>query len=170
LDSLCILLAWKSSPEPNSTAKPRASCSLSNGYSTCTAQCQTSFPLFMADLVGLIASVLQLVNTVAKTRDYIQVFRSAPHEQKELVLEVQNLGPLIRKLDERISDDEVHGSDTIIQNFKDPPRQLETMLERLAKKLDSDGIKKFSGRVTWSLWGKEDVNETLGAIERFKAR
>ncbi|KAJ7841913.1 hypothetical protein B0H14DRAFT_3457184 [Mycena olivaceomarginata] len=125
--------------------------------------------LFMADLVGLIASVLQLVDAVAKTRDYIQDFRNAPHEQKELVLEIQNLGPLIRKLDERISNDEAHGSDTIIQNFKDPLRQLETMLERLAKKLDSDGIKKFSGRVTWSLWGKEDVNETLGAIERFKS-
>ncbi|KAJ7841907.1 ankyrin repeat-containing domain protein [Mycena olivaceomarginata] len=123
----------------------------------------------MADLVGLIASVLQLVDVVAKSRNYIQDFRNAPHEQKELVLEIQNLGPLIRKLDERISVDEAHGSDTIIRNFKDPLRQLETMLERLAKKLDSDGIKKFSGRVTWPLWGKEDVNETLGAIERFKS-
>jgi hypothetical protein len=123
----------------------------------------------MADLVGLIASVLQFVDTVAKARNYIQDFRNAPQEQKELVLEIQNLDPLIRKLDERISDDEAHESATILQHFKDPLRQLETMLERLVKKLDPDGIKKFSSRLTWPLWGKEDVNGTLQAIERFKS-
>jgi hypothetical protein len=106
---------------------------------------------------------------VAKARNYIQDFRNAPQEQKELVLEIQNLDPLIRKLDERISDDEAYESATILQHFKDPLLQLETMLERLVKKLDPDGIKKFSSRLTLPLWGKEDVNGTLQAIERFKS-
>ncbi|KAJ7321268.1 ankyrin repeat-containing domain protein [Mycena albidolilacea] len=123
----------------------------------------------MADLVALIASVLQLVDTVAKAGDYLQDFRNAPKDQQQLLLEIQNLDPLIRKLDQCIRSDRACGTASIIQHFEEPLTHLEVMLERLKKKLDLDDIKKFSSRLTWSLWGKDEVNEALGAIERFKS-
>ncbi|KAJ7138001.1 hypothetical protein C8R44DRAFT_728174 [Mycena epipterygia] len=53
----------------------------------------------MTNVVSLIASVLQFIDTAAKARDYIQDFCNAPADQQRLFLEIQNLEPLIRELD-----------------------------------------------------------------------
>ncbi|KAJ7453550.1 hypothetical protein B0H11DRAFT_272721 [Mycena galericulata] len=130
--------------------------------------CILSSP-FMADIVGLVASVLQLVDTVAKAHDYIQDFRNAPEEQQRLLLEVQNLDPLMRELDRTINDGEATGISRGMQEFEGSSIQLKTVMERLAKKLNPAGIRKVSNRLTWSLWGKEDVQEGLMTIERSKS-
>ncbi|KAJ7706789.1 hypothetical protein B0H17DRAFT_570141 [Mycena rosella] len=123
----------------------------------------------MADIVGLVASVLQLVDTMAKARGYIKDFRDAPKDQQRLLLEIQNLEPLVKELDTRIK--EIHTAGQLIgmTEFEEPLVQLKGTMERLTKKLDSTGISKFSSRVTWPLWGKEDVEEGLDTIERFKS-
>ncbi|KAJ7798464.1 hypothetical protein B0H14DRAFT_33564 [Mycena olivaceomarginata] len=56
-----------------------------------------------------------------------------------------------------------------MQEFQGFLGQLKDVMERLAKKLNPTGIRKVSSRVTWSLWGKEDVLEGLRTIERFKS-
>lgn len=93
----------------------------------------------MVDIVGLIASVLQLVDTVAKTRDYIQDFRHAPEDQQKLLLKIQNLEPLIRELGMRIKSNQTVGSNSGIREFEKPLVQLKQTMEQLAKNLRSDG-------------------------------
>ncbi|KAJ7027220.1 hypothetical protein C8F04DRAFT_1294713 [Mycena alexandri] len=125
----------------------------------------------MADIVGLVASVLQLVDTVARARNYIQDFRNAPKEQQQLLLEIQKLEPLLSALDTQIK-----GSQDPIRtlggvgHLQDVLLQLRAEMEKLTKKLDSYGsISQVSGRLTWPLWGKEDVQHGLDTIERFKS-
>ncbi|KAJ7453169.1 ankyrin repeat-containing domain protein [Mycena latifolia] len=102
----------------------------------------------MAEIVGLIASVLQLVDTLAEARDYITGFRDAPKDKQRLFLEIQNLQSL---------------------QLEDPLMQLKGTMERLTKKLSPADVLKVSNRLTWPLWGKEDVQEGLDSIERFKS-
>ncbi|KAJ7875837.1 hypothetical protein B0H13DRAFT_2279666, partial [Mycena leptocephala] len=123
----------------------------------------------MADIVGLVASVLQLVDTVAKARDYIHDFRNARKDQKKLLQEIQNLQPLITELNQRIKDLPAGGSTMALQKFKNPLSQLQGTMKQLAKKLEPTGTsRKVSNRLTWSLWGKDEVNEGLNTIERSK--
>lgn len=123
----------------------------------------------MAEIVGLVASVLQLVDAVARTRDYFEDFYNAPEEQKQLLLEIENLGPLIRELGKRLKNSQHAGLTRGMQEFEKPLVQLKETMQRLGKKLEVDGGRKLTSRLTWSLWGKEDVQEGLNTIERFKS-
>ncbi|KAJ7453162.1 hypothetical protein FB451DRAFT_1100503 [Mycena latifolia] len=123
----------------------------------------------MADIIGLVASVLQLVDTVAKARGYIRGFHNAPREQQRLLLEIQNLQPLVRELDRRILDNQAAGLTSGLQEFQQPLMQLKRTIERLTKKLNWDGFSSLSDRLTWPLWGKEDIEEGLTTLEQFKS-
>ncbi|KAJ7137984.1 hypothetical protein C8R44DRAFT_766608 [Mycena epipterygia] len=123
----------------------------------------------MADVVGLVASVLQLVDVVVKARGFIQDFRKAPQDQQRLFLEIQNLEPLIRELHKRIHENEAAGLARGMQEFATPLTQLKETMEPLTKNLKTDGISMVLDRFIWPLWGKEDVQEGLNTIERFKS-
>ncbi|KAJ6561585.1 hypothetical protein B0H10DRAFT_1966461 [Mycena sp. CBHHK59/15] len=123
----------------------------------------------MAGVVGLVASVLQLVDTVAQARGYIHDFHNAPKDQRRLLLEIHSLEPLVRELDKRIGSNQAAGWISGMQEFEKPLIQLKGTMERLTKKLNSDGLAKVSNRLTWPLWGKEDIKEGLDTIERFKS-
>ncbi|KAJ6538461.1 ankyrin repeat-containing domain protein [Mycena vulgaris] len=119
----------------------------------------------MTDIVGLVASIFQFIDVVAKTHNYIQNFRDAPKDQWRLLSEIQSLKPLITKLEKRMDDDRA----AELQDLEKPLVQFAAIIKRLETKLESTGIPKFSSRVTWSLWGKDDVQEGLNTIERFKS-
>ncbi|KAJ6563634.1 hypothetical protein DFH09DRAFT_1364040 [Mycena vulgaris] len=123
----------------------------------------------MADFFGLVASILQLVDTVAKAHHYITDFHDAPKDQQRLLWEIKSLEPLVRKLDNQIRKDQAAGLLSGLREFEESLVLLKGVMERLTKKLDSTGISKLAGRLAWPLWGKEDVNEGLNAIERFKS-
>ena len=122
----------------------------------------------MADLVGLIASVLQLVDTVAKARDYIQDFRDAPKDQQRLLQELDALKPLIGKLDRLAKQSSTGASSEMLREWEEPLEQLETTMRRLTRKANLTGIQQFSSRLTWAMWGKDDVQQALNAVERYK--
>ncbi|KAJ6496280.1 ankyrin repeat-containing domain protein [Mycena sanguinolenta] len=122
----------------------------------------------MADLVGLIASVLQLVDTVAKARDYIQDFRDAPKDQQHLLQELDALKPLIRKLDSLAKQNSTSAGSEMLRQWEEPLEQLETIMRRLTRKANLSGIQQFSSRLTWAMWGKDDVQQALDAVERYK--
>ncbi|KAJ6563653.1 ankyrin repeat-containing domain protein [Mycena vulgaris] len=115
----------------------------------------------MADIVGLLASILQLVDTVAKGHGYIQDFRHASKDQQRLLLEIHSLAALIREMDKRIEKDQNAGGGML--RFAEPLIQLKETLERLTRN------SKITDRLTWSLWGKDDVQDGLKTIERFKS-
>ncbi|KAJ7088301.1 hypothetical protein C8R44DRAFT_861679 [Mycena epipterygia] len=122
----------------------------------------------MADVVGLVASVLQLLDTVSKARDYIQDFRNAPKDQQDLLLEITHLRPLLQQVGKRIQGDSSAWADAL-QEFKGPLTRLNTIMEELAKNLTPNGTSKAAGRrLAWPLWGKKDVEEGLRTIERLK--
>ncbi|KAF8186101.1 hypothetical protein K438DRAFT_1765435 [Mycena galopus ATCC 62051] len=125
----------------------------------------------MADIVGLVASVLQLVDTIKKARDYTRAVRNAPKEQKRLLVEIQNLEPLIKELEDRIKCSQSERATDGKKKFEEPLIQLKGTMERLAKNLDHSGSwnRNITSRLTWALWGKEDVQEALDVIERFKS-
>ncbi|KAJ7453113.1 ankyrin repeat-containing domain protein [Mycena latifolia] len=126
----------------------------------------------MADpigLVGLVASVLQLVNIVAQIRGYIKNFHDAPEDQRQLLLEIESLEPFVKELEKRIKNTQAAGLTNGLQELETPLIQLKGTMEQLTKKLDSTGISKVSNRVVWPLWGKEDIEEGLNTIERFKS-
>ncbi|KAJ6531033.1 hypothetical protein B0H19DRAFT_1273269 [Mycena capillaripes] len=120
----------------------------------------------MADIVGLIASVLQLVEVVVKARSYIKDFRDAPNDQQRLFGEIQNLDRLLRELDKRVEKNKAVGLSSAVQEVERPLIELKMTMDRLTMKLDSGSI---SSRLTWPLWGKEDVQDGLNGIERFKS-
>ncbi|KAJ7088352.1 hypothetical protein C8R44DRAFT_751918 [Mycena epipterygia] len=122
----------------------------------------------MADIVGLVASVLQLLDTVSKARDYIHDFRNAPKDQQDLLLEITHLRPLLQQVDKRIQGDSSAWADAL-QEFKGPLTRLNTVMGQLTENLTPDGILKAAGRrLAWPLCGKKDVEEGLRTIERLK--
>jgi hypothetical protein len=54
-----------------------------------------------------------------------------------------------------------------MQQFREPLLQLQRLIADLTPKLKSTG--RVLGRLSWPLWGKEDAEKDLGAIERFKS-
>ncbi|KAJ7453546.1 hypothetical protein B0H11DRAFT_2245368 [Mycena galericulata] len=121
----------------------------------------------MADVVGLIASVLQLVDVIVQSRDYVKGFRDAPKDQLALLHEIQGLENLFRELDRRIKSNRISGH--AMDDLRESLVQVRDTMKRLIKKVDSDGISKISRRLVWPLWGKKDVQEGLDTIERFKS-
>ncbi|KAJ6574575.1 hypothetical protein B0H19DRAFT_605200 [Mycena capillaripes] len=76
----------------------------------------------MADIVGLIASILQLVDGVVKAWDYVQDFQHAPEDQQQLLQEIKSLDPLIRNLDEQI---QRSGATALTRNLETPLLSVE---------------------------------------------
>ena len=124
----------------------------------------------MADIVSLIASILQLVDTVAKARGYLVDFFHAPKHQQRLIMEVQFLDPLLRELDRRIQHAQATKPRSVLQNFAVPLGQLKEILQWVTKRLaPKGGLSKATSRLAWPLWGKEEVEKKLRTVERFKS-
>ncbi|KAJ7110257.1 ankyrin repeat-containing domain protein [Mycena crocata] len=123
----------------------------------------------MPDILGLVVSTLQLVDTLVKAREYVKGVQDAPKEQRELLSEVQRLQPLLAGLQRRLTTNKFAGTVNGIQHFEQPLVRLDEILEQLSKKLHAPhGFAKLSSRIVWPLWGKNDVQIGLNAVERFK--
>ncbi|KAF7370630.1 Ankyrin repeat domain containing protein [Mycena sanguinolenta] len=121
----------------------------------------------MVDIVGLVGIILQLVDMVKKARDYVHTFRDAQNQRRLLLMEIETLEPLLRELDSRIQRGQGGSAASGVQNFEEPLTKFREMMERLAKELGQNN--GFIGRVTWSMWTKEDVEEELATVRRFQA-
>jgi hypothetical protein len=121
----------------------------------------------MAEVLGLIAIVIQLVDTAATAGTLVKNLHNAPKEQQRLVTEIGSLKPLITTLQDRIQKNSSIGG---IQEIKEPLQKLEHILKQCNKKLQSgDGhLSIVSKPLAWSLWSRNKVKEDLDKIERFK--
>ncbi|KAJ7483618.1 ankyrin repeat-containing domain protein [Mycena latifolia] len=121
----------------------------------------------MAEALGTLASVLQLVDTVLKAQEYLKDFHEAPEEQKKLFSEMKGLKALLVELDKRVT-----GSPTsaAFQQMVDPLATFETTLELVTEKLGPvDKLSKFTKKLSWTLWSKKEVAGYLEELERIKA-
>ncbi|KAJ7444203.1 hypothetical protein FB451DRAFT_1568475 [Mycena latifolia] len=120
----------------------------------------------MAEALGTLASVLQLVDTVLKAREYFKDFHEAPKEQKKLFSEMEGLKSLLVELDKRVT-----GSPASVafQQMVGPLATFKTMLEDVTKKLGPvDGLSKVTKKLSWTLWSKKEIAGYLDELERFK--
>ncbi|KAJ7031269.1 hypothetical protein C8F04DRAFT_1263092 [Mycena alexandri] len=123
----------------------------------------------MAEIIGLVASVLQLMDIIAKAREYAKGFHNAPQDQQRLLSEIQSIETLVKQLHERIGNSRFAALLGSIQQFKTPLVQMKETLERLTRNMESSGLAKISRRLIWPLWGKEEIYESLARVERFKS-
>ncbi|KAJ7241250.1 hypothetical protein C8J57DRAFT_1561416 [Mycena rebaudengoi] len=103
--------------------------------------------------VGLVASILQLVAAKAVI-DLGRDARNATKDQRDFLLEIENLAPLLEDLKHR--------------KLEKPLGQLKETMEHITRKLGSMN-KVGSKALFWTFWSKKKVEEDLAKIERFKA-
>ncbi|KAF7365794.1 Serine/threonine-protein kinase chk2 [Mycena venus] len=122
----------------------------------------------MAETLGTVASILQLVDTALRIRERIQDFSNAPQEQQKLLSEMDHLRPLVQELQDRLV---ANASSGILQRMKNPLEDFKATMERFTEKLrPGDGpLSKFSNQLTWTLWSKKDAQEYLSKFEQFKS-
>ncbi|KAJ7291476.1 hypothetical protein C8J57DRAFT_1491957 [Mycena rebaudengoi] len=117
--------------------------------------------------VGLVASILQLVAAAKSVIDPGRDVVNATKDQRDLLLEVQNLAPLLEDLKYRLQQPNnqlVNG----IQKLEKPLGQLKETMENITRKLGSAN-KVGSKPLIWTFWNKKEIDEDMGKIERFKA-
>ncbi|KAF8140739.1 hypothetical protein K438DRAFT_2030434 [Mycena galopus ATCC 62051] len=121
----------------------------------------------MAEVLGLLATILQLVDTAATAGTLIRDLHNAPKEQQRLIVEIGSLKTLITALQDRT---QKNSSIAGIQQIKEPLQNLEHTLKQCSKKLQPQGgpLSIVSKPLAWSLWNKNEVKEDLDKIERFK--
>ncbi|KAJ7500128.1 hypothetical protein FB451DRAFT_50793 [Mycena latifolia] len=121
----------------------------------------------MADTVGLVASILQLVDTALKVGEFIQDVRDAPQAQQKLLAEMAALRPLLMELQTRIagnpSNSNLPQMDTTLTTFK-------ATMEHFAETLrPADGrLTQVGKRLMWPIRDKKKAQEYLDKFEQFK--
>ncbi|KAJ7157780.1 ankyrin repeat-containing domain protein [Mycena filopes] len=117
----------------------------------------------MAEILGTVASILQLLDTAAKTWEHIQDFLNAPKEEKQISLEMECLKAILERLrQEMITNPSCQWS----QDMDKPLTMLKEMMEEFKSKL---GVSTFRSQVKWSLGGKKEAAEYLAKFEQFKS-
>ncbi|KAJ6579072.1 hypothetical protein DFH09DRAFT_1310432 [Mycena vulgaris] len=120
----------------------------------------------MAETLGPDASIIQLVDTVLKAREYIKDFRDAPKEQQKLFLEVEGLRPLLAELLKRVVN---NPSSDVFQQMSGPLTMFKTTMDEFTKKLGPrDDMSKFTSKITRALWSKKEAIGNLEELERMK--
>ncbi|KAJ7291398.1 ankyrin repeat-containing domain protein [Mycena rebaudengoi] len=117
--------------------------------------------------VGLVASILQLVAAAKSVIDLGRDAVNATKDQRDLLLEVQNLAPLLEDLKYRLqqpNNQSVNG----IQKLKKPLGQLKETMENITRKL-GPANNVGSKPLIWTFWNKKEADEDMAKIERFKA-
>ncbi|KAJ7218758.1 ankyrin repeat-containing domain protein [Mycena rebaudengoi] len=117
--------------------------------------------------VGLVASILQLVAAAKSAIDLGRDARNATKDQRDLLLEVQNLTPLLEDLKHRLQQPNNQSVNVFIQKLDKPLEQLKGAVEHIARKLGSTN-KVGSTALIWTFWNKTEVDADLAKIERFK--
>ncbi|KAJ7895436.1 hypothetical protein B0H13DRAFT_2665097 [Mycena leptocephala] len=121
-------------------------------------------------LVGLVGSILQLIDTIVKARDYVASLKTAEKDQKGFLAEVDSLAPLLRELQTRMRADKSVGIVQGVQQFEKPLLRLKDIMAEIQEKLrPRQGVAKVVSRAAWPLWEEKEVQKGVDAIERFKA-
>ncbi|KAJ7239839.1 peptidase M24, structural domain-containing protein [Mycena rebaudengoi] len=121
----------------------------------------------MAELLGIVASTLQLVDTASKAVKYVKDFKNAPAEQRKLYTEIDELRPLLAELHKRIA---TSPSTSIFQNLALPLERLRKPMAELTAKVKQpdDPWSHFSRQLTWTLWDRDEAKEYLAEFESVK--
>ncbi|KAJ7187146.1 hypothetical protein C8R46DRAFT_981437, partial [Mycena filopes] len=122
----------------------------------------------MAEILGTISAIVQLVETTLKVREYIHDFRHAPQEHQNLLAEMDALRPLLGELQSRIA---ANPSSSVIVHMDNPLQAFKSTMEDFTKSLQlEDGpLSKFSKQLKWAMRSKKEAKEYLEKTEQFKS-
>jgi hypothetical protein len=117
-------------------------------------------------VIGLVASILQLVDTVKSAGTLMKDLQNAPKEQQRLLSEITSLQPLLAALQQRL----VGNSSAAAAHMKHPLSAFEHTMKHCTGKLEAGGaFSKVSKSISWTLWNKKEAKEDLDQVERFKS-
>ncbi|KAJ7747665.1 ankyrin repeat-containing domain protein [Mycena maculata] len=121
----------------------------------------------MAEALGTVASILQLVDTALTVREYIQDFRHAPQEQRRLLSEMDDLRPIIEELRRLVA---ANPTSPAIKQMTRPVDAFKSTMEEFTAKLreGKGSFAKFRKQLTWTLWNKKEATEYLDKFQQFK--
>ncbi|KAJ7076766.1 hypothetical protein B0H15DRAFT_805485 [Mycena belliarum] len=121
----------------------------------------------MAEVLGTVATILQLVDTALKAREYIKDFQNAPAEQRKLFSDIEDLKLLLTELEKRARASPLTG---VLQHMQSPLGDFKALLENFVAKLEQPDsrLAKLSKQLTWSLWNKKEATEFLTKFEAIK--
>ncbi len=137
----------------------------------CELQSPTSTTMDPITAIGLVASIVQLIEATSKVIKYVSEVKDAPKERENLGLEAANLMPLLMTLKQRIEADPSNevwyaGVRSLII-LMGPMQQLQEAMEQLGSKLKSRR-EKLSGHSMWPSDRKVSI-VILSRVERLKA-
>jgi hypothetical protein len=123
-------------------------------------------------VVGLVASIVQLIDATTKAIKYINDVKDAPRERARLAREATSLLALLTDLRYRVEEaksmEPWFTSVRLLGVEGGPLEQFNGAIEDLARKLlPEKSLKKFSKAVFWTL-DKNEINDILTKIERLK--
>ncbi|KAJ7440444.1 ankyrin repeat-containing domain protein [Mycena latifolia] len=122
----------------------------------------------MAEVLGTVASAIQLVDTALKAREYVKDFYNAPAEQRKLFTELDDVKPLLAELQKRV----IAGPSTnVLQHMAAPLGRFKTMMDKFTAKfeLPEGPLSKLSKQLSWTLWNKKEAKEYLQEFESMKS-
>src|SRR5437016_4107168 len=123
-------------------------------------------------VVGLAASIVQLIDATTKAIKYLNHVKDAPKDRAILAQEATSLLALLTNLRYRV--EETKSTDPWFTAVRllgvegGPVEQFKGAIEELARKLKpGTGVKKFGKALLWTL-DKNEINNILSKIERLK--
>jgi len=121
---------------------------------------------------GLVASIVQLIDTTTTVIKYLNDVEKAPKDQARLAQEATNLLPLLTSMRDTVKEakttDQCFSRICSLGSMNGPLDQLKEAMEDLAKKVQPEtGFKKISKALLWTI-DKKECNEILEKIERVK--
>ncbi|KAJ7443994.1 ankyrin repeat domain-containing protein [Mycena latifolia] len=121
----------------------------------------------MAEVLGAIASAIQLVDTALKAREYVKDFYNAPAEQRKLFTELDDVKSLFMELQKRVV---TSPSTNALQHMGAPLGRFKMMMDKFTAKFElPDGpLSKLSKQPSWTLWNKKEAKEYLQEFESMK--
>lgn len=123
-------------------------------------------------VVGLAASIVQLIDATNKVVDYVNNIREASKEQEELVKEAKLMLFLLIRLKDKTERNETSQSWLSCVPWLGSPHGpldlLKMAMEEMASKLKREkGVKRIGRNLGW-LHTKEQINRLLSQMERTK--
>jgi hypothetical protein len=119
----------------------------------------------MADPLSVVATILQLISTAKLIVDVAIDMATAHKQQRNLSVELENLGPLLKDFEARLK---VNPSVNGMKQLVKPLGQFEDTMKGMNVRLQSSKNSKFSKALAWTFWKKKETEEDLSKLERFK--
>lgn len=126
----------------------------------------------MAEVIGLVAFITQVIGVTTKTIQYLSDVKDAPKERAKLAREASSLVALLTDL--RYKAEDVKSIDPWFASVRSlgadmgPLQQFRDAMEELGRKLKPQtGVAKFGKALLWTI-DKNDIKDILAKIERLK--